>query len=387
MDGRLLVPERPLEVAASRACADRAFRHAASARVARRRPSAPALAGRSRSRSRAAKRVLRDQPRTPCLSSVKKSALRHLPDYSDEHLFAARCSCVCCGRVARRLLSPGTRARLRERVRGPDAGPAARLAGDRDWLGRPDPSPDRIGETGLRRLPLRDRPAFLQPGHGPRVHVSPLKALNYDIERNLRGAAGSARAFWSASAPGHLVSDARATGRPADWPCSWLGADENGEIQESSIPRTSPRRARPADRRDRHRRGDRRLRNHPPCARSRSPVRRPRVLQSLRTSSSMLAGRYPLPMIADPARGSVRHDGGTIRARMRPPPPHECRHGSPSSAASSASSSSRVVAASGSTRRWSTRRVRARPSCSLEHLWDPGDHPGTVCSLPGAVPF
>ena len=51
-----------------------------------------------------------------------------------------------------------------------------------------DPGADRLRQDA-RRLPLRDRPPDADaPGAGLRVlYVSPLKALNYDVERNLRG--------------------------------------------------------------------------------------------------------------------------------------------------------------------------------------------------------
>ncbi len=50
-----------------------------------------------------------------------------------------------------------------------------------------DPGAHRLGEDP-GRVPVRDRPADRAPGEGLRLlYVSPLKALNYDVERNLRG--------------------------------------------------------------------------------------------------------------------------------------------------------------------------------------------------------
>ena len=88
---------------------------------------------------------------------------------------------------ARRLLT-GNASLVRAGLRRADARAGARLAGDRPRWAHADPGADRLGQDA-RGLPLRDRPA--QPRSPARacalLYVSPLKALNYDIERNLRG--------------------------------------------------------------------------------------------------------------------------------------------------------------------------------------------------------
>ena len=65
------------------------------------------------------------------------------------------------------------------------------MAGDRDRRARPDQRADRLGQDA-RRIPLGARPASRaaaraarEPAHGL-LYVSPLKALSYDVERNLR---------------------------------------------------------------------------------------------------------------------------------------------------------------------------------------------------------
>ena len=77
---------------------------------------------------------------------------------------------------------------VRAGVRGADAGAGGRLAGDRARRQRPHPGADRLGQDA-RRLPLGDRPArrAARARGCALLYVSPLKALNYDVERNLRG--------------------------------------------------------------------------------------------------------------------------------------------------------------------------------------------------------
>ena len=90
------------------------------------------------------------------------------------------------GRALR--LQPRDALLVRAHLRRPDSGAGARLAADRLRRAHADPGPDRLGQDaggaflyGLDRL-------LEEPGEGTRlVYVSPLKALNYDIERNLRG--------------------------------------------------------------------------------------------------------------------------------------------------------------------------------------------------------
>ena len=85
--------------------------------------------------------------------------------------------------------SPRTRDWFSVRVRRADAGAGPGLAGDRERRARPDLGPDRVGKDA-GGLPVGDRPAGA-PRRGERdhiglVYVSPLKALSYDIDRNLR---------------------------------------------------------------------------------------------------------------------------------------------------------------------------------------------------------
>ena len=84
--------------------------------------------------------------------------------------------------------TPATRAWFERAFAGPDAGAGGGLAGDRDRRARARPGADRLGQDA-RGVPHRDRPAQRgRPGEGLRLlYVSPLKALNYDVERNLRG--------------------------------------------------------------------------------------------------------------------------------------------------------------------------------------------------------
>ena len=76
-------------------------------------------------------------------------------------------------------------------VRGAHPCPGDGMAADRRRGQHPDLRAHRVGEDA-RRLPVGDRPARRRrspSGLGPGVrivYVSPLKALSYDIERNLR---------------------------------------------------------------------------------------------------------------------------------------------------------------------------------------------------------
>ncbi len=78
---------------------------------------------------------------------------------------------------------------VRGLLRGADAGPGGGLGGDLRRRQRADLRPDRLRQDA-RQLPLGDRQARPRPGaRAPGcklVYVSPLKALSYDIERNLR---------------------------------------------------------------------------------------------------------------------------------------------------------------------------------------------------------
>ena len=136
----------------------------------RRPPSGRGRSGRScRFEVRAADRV-RDAPTDTIL--VLGGPLRKYPDGVDPLA----------------LLQPRDTRLVRAGVRRADAGAGARLAGDRARRAHADPGADRLGQDA-RRLPLRDRPAQrASPAKGLRLlYVSPLKALNYDVERNLRG--------------------------------------------------------------------------------------------------------------------------------------------------------------------------------------------------------
>ncbi len=85
------------------------------------------------------------------------------------------------------VFSPATRAWFEGAFAAPDARAGARLAGDR--LGREllIQAPTGSGKTLAAFLYAIDR-LTPTPGSGLRVlYVSPLKALNYDVERNLRG--------------------------------------------------------------------------------------------------------------------------------------------------------------------------------------------------------
>ena len=81
-------------------------------------------------------------------------------------------------------------------------------------------SPDGLGKTLAAFLLGIDR-LNDAPGEGLRpLYVSPLKALNYDIERNLRGPlAGIGSASRSASAPA-IRRSATASGCSASRPTS-----------------------------------------------------------------------------------------------------------------------------------------------------------------------
>ena len=69
----------------------------------------------------------------------------------------------------------------------PTPASGARLARHRVRRAHPDPGADRLGKTLAAFLYGIDR-LDSAPGEGLRLlYVSPLKALNYDIERNLRG--------------------------------------------------------------------------------------------------------------------------------------------------------------------------------------------------------
>ena len=96
--------------------------------------------------------------------------------------------------------SPATREWFDARLRRTDRGAGAGLAGDRLGRARADLRADRLGQDA-RRIPVGDRsasataaaglgraasPAGARPPGISLVYVSPLKALSYDIDRNLR---------------------------------------------------------------------------------------------------------------------------------------------------------------------------------------------------------
>ncbi len=84
-------------------------------------------------------------------------------------------------------LLPGDAGLVRAGLRRADPGAGAGLARDRERRARADPGADRLGKTLTAFLSAIDR-LNGSPGEGLRLlYVSPLKALNYDIERNLRG--------------------------------------------------------------------------------------------------------------------------------------------------------------------------------------------------------
>ena len=82
-----------------------------------------------------------------------------------------------------------SQALVRGLLRGADDGPGGRLEGDLRWRQRPDLRPTGSGKTLASFLWGIDKLAALSPSSAPAselVYVSPLKALSYDIERNLR---------------------------------------------------------------------------------------------------------------------------------------------------------------------------------------------------------
>ena len=81
---------------------------------------------------------------------------------------------------------------VQQRVRGADRGSGAGMASDRLRRTRADHGSDRLRQDA-GGVPVRDRPAVARaPAVDPKqrrtslVYVSPLKALSYDIDRNLR---------------------------------------------------------------------------------------------------------------------------------------------------------------------------------------------------------
>ena len=87
---------------------------------------------------------------------------------------------------ARAVLAEDARV-VRARLRRADAGAGGRLAGDRDRRHVLIQAPTGSGKTLAAFLYGIDR-LDATPGEGLRLlYVSPLKALNYDVERNLRG--------------------------------------------------------------------------------------------------------------------------------------------------------------------------------------------------------
>ena len=125
-----------------------------------------------------------------------------------------------------RSLLAGRAGLVRGELRGADRGPDPRLGGHRPGRAHAHPRPDRQRQDA-RRLPLRPRsprpgpspePTRADPGHVRVLYVSPLKALTYDVERNLRApltgiglAAAEAR---RRAAEDHRRAAAPATRRP-----------------------------------------------------------------------------------------------------------------------------------------------------------------------------
>ena len=89
------------------------------------------------------------------------------------------------------LVQPQDPRLVHRRVCRADGRAGAGMAGDRLRRARPDLRPDRVGQDA-GCVPVGDRPAGRRAGptggrpHTRLVYVSPLKALSYDIERNLR---------------------------------------------------------------------------------------------------------------------------------------------------------------------------------------------------------
>ena len=85
------------------------------------------------------------------------------------------------------VFSPQTRDWFTARVSRADGRAGAGLAGDRARRTRPHPGADRARERRSRRSSTASTGSTRAPGEGLRLlYVSPLKALNYDVERNLR---------------------------------------------------------------------------------------------------------------------------------------------------------------------------------------------------------
>ena len=110
----------------------------------------------------------------------------------------------------------------------------------------------------------------------------------------------------------------------------------------------------------------------------------------------MLAGRYPSDEFAELRPRIVwdRTAGVDPRARRaRGGSRSRTRARSPTAASSASSSSTAAAASASSTRRWSTRRARARRSCSAPRPGGSRRSRATACSsrrrpgVPGAVPF
>ena len=121
-----------------------------------------------------------------------------------------------------RAFSPAVRAWFRGELRGADRGPGARAgppsrpATTRSSTPRPAaarPSPPSCGPSTAWRPHPSPAPTREAPGRGPRPYISPLKALTYDIERNLRAPlTGIALAAERLGEPAPHISVASRTG-------------------------------------------------------------------------------------------------------------------------------------------------------------------------------
>ena len=159
-------------------------------------------------------------------------------------------------------------------------------------------------------------------------------------------------------------------------------------------PAQPARRARPADRGDLRRRGDRGRRAARAGAR-RLPVRRP-LARPARERARHARRALPVGRVRRAAR--ARRLGSHGRRRQGPPgraggSPSRTPERFPTAGSSASTSSTAAGGSASSTRRWSTRRGPARRSCSAPAPGGSRRSPATACSsrrrpgVPGAVPF
>ena len=118
-------------------------------------------------------------------------------------------------------LLPPVASWFRETFGDPDPAPAAGLAGDRGGPEHPDLRPDRLGQDP-GRVPGLPRPPLANAAHrapGLRIlYISPLKALNQDICRNLQvpldGIVATADSIGASRWPASARRSGPATRRP-----------------------------------------------------------------------------------------------------------------------------------------------------------------------------